>query len=367
MIIGVPREIKEAEARVAMVPSGVRTLVERGHTVLVEKGAGSGSGISDEDYRDAGARLVDTPQEVYSQAELVVKVKEPLEEEYTLLKEGSTLFTFLHLATKKGLARVLLEKGITAIGYETVETERGELPILKPMSEIAGRLSVLMASYFIQKHMGGRGLLVSGVPGVERARFVIIGAGTVGLNAVRTAVGLYADVTVLDVDAERLRTVDTLFPGRVTTLVSNTYNVERTVRESDILVGCVHIPGRKTPLIVTEDMVRGMKRGSIIIDVAVDQGGCVETIRPTTHRNPVYELHGVLHYGVTNIPGAVPRSSTFALTNVTLPYIQAIADAGTTEAIRKNRALQRGVNTMDGHIRHPNVADALGMEYRPIE
>ncbi len=366
MIIGVPKEMKEAEYRVAMVPSGIKALVEKGHTVFVEKGAGTASGIQDEEYIDAGATLVQSAAEVYSQAELVVKVKEPLEEEYPLLKEGTTIFTFLHLATKKGLARVLLENKITAIGYETVETEKG-LPILEPMSEIAGRLSVLLASYFMQKHMGGRGLLVSGVPGVERARVVIIGGGTVGLNAVRTAVGLYADVTVLDVDAERLRDVDALFPGRVTTLLSNSYNVEQAVKGGDILVGCVHIPGSRTPRIVTEDMVKGMKKGSIVIDVAVDQGGCVETIRPTTHSEPVYMLHGVLHYGVTNIPGAVPRSSTFALSNVTLPYIQAIADHGPREAIRKDRALQRGVNTMGGHITHPNVARTLGMEYGPVE
>ncbi len=366
MIIGVPKEIKEAEARVAMVPSGVQALTERGHTVLVEKGAGEGSGIPDDEYIRAGATIVEDAEGVYSRAELIVKVKEPLEKEYPLLKEGTTLFTFLHLATKRELARTLIQKKITAIGYETVETPQG-LPILKPMSEIAGRLSVLLASYFMQKHMGGRGLLISGVPGVERAKLVVIGAGTVGLNAVRAAVGLYGDVTVLDVDVERLRTLDTLFSGRITTLVSNSYNVERAIRDSDILVGAVHIPGMRTPRIVTEEMVKTMKKGSIIIDVAVDQGGCVETIRPTTHREPVYELHGILHYGVTNIPGAVPRSSTFALTNVTLPYIQTIAESGTEEAIRASHSLRRGVNTMAGFITHPNVAKALGMEYRPVD
>ena len=366
MIIGVPKEIKESEARVAMVPSGVRTLVEHGHRVIVERGAGSGSNITDSDYSAAGATVVDSAEDVYSQAELIVKVKEPVESEYGLLKEGSALFTFLHLAAAPELAEVLIKKGITAIGYETVETPQG-LPILKPMSEIAGRLSVLLAAYFMQHQMGGRGLLVGGVPGVERTEVVVIGAGTVGLNAARTAVGLCADVTVLDIDVERLRRVEAAFSGRVTTLISNSYNVSHAVKKADILIGAVHIAGKRTPTIVTEDMVKTMKPASIILDVAVDQGGCVETTRPTTHSEPVYILHDVLHYGVTNIPGAVPRSATFALTSATLSYIEVLADRGILKAIAEVDALKRAVNTMAGHVTHPSVAEALRRPCRNID
>ncbi len=367
MIIGVPKEIKDNEYRVALVPSGVRALKDRGHRVLVQEGAGAGSAVPDREYEEAGAEIVASPEEVFSSSDVIIKVKEPQPEEYAYLKEGLILFTFLHLATKKRLAEVLIEKRVASIAYETVEVDGGGLPILRPMSEVAGKLSVQIGAHFLLKPNGGRGVLLGGVPGVERGMILILGAGTVGLNALKVAVGLGAEPCVIDVDTDRFRYLDDIFGGKVKTLASNTYNIEKAATACDILVGAVHIPGARTPVLVPEELVRRMKKGSVIVDVAVDQGGCVETIRPTTHSQPVYEVAGVLHYGVSNIPGAVPRTSTFALTNVTLPYLLKIADLGFEGATKAEPALARGTNTFGGNLCHRAVAEALAMEYTPLE
>ncbi len=367
MIVGVPKEIKDNEYRVAMVPSGVKALVDAGHSVVVEKGAGLGSGFPDEAFAEAGGELLDSAQEVYARAELIVKVKEPQPVEYAFLREGQIIFSFLHLAPAPELKDALIKSGVTAIAYETVEGEDGALPVLKPMSEVAGRLSVQLGAQFLLKPNGGEGLLIGGVPGVERGIVTVIGAGTAGVNAARVALALGADVTVIDIRMDKLRYVEDIFRSRAKTLFSTAYNIEKSVRASDLLIGAVHRPGARTPRLVTKEMVSAMKKGSVIVDISVDQGGCVETIRPTTHSKPTYLVDGVIHYGVSNMPGAVPRTSTLALTNATLPYVLKIADLGLKDAAASCASLRRGVNIHRGAITHPAVAEAFGVEAEPLE
>ncbi|MBE3563165.1 MAG: alanine dehydrogenase [Hydrogenibacillus schlegelii] len=368
MIIGVPKEIKAGEHRVALTPAGVHALVGRGHTVLLERGAGAGAGFSDEEYAREGATVVDGPEDVWRKAELVLKVKEPQPSEYRFFREDLTLFTYLHLAAEPELTRALLDARMTAIAYETIQLDSGLLPLLLPMSEVAGRMSVQIGAQFLSKPYGGVGLLLGGVPGVPPAKVVIIGGGTVGTNAAKIALGMGADVTILDVNPLRLRELDDLFGGRVKTVMSSPYNIAAAVREADLLIGAVLIPGRRAPKLVTEAMVRSMRPGSVIVDVAVDQGGSIETVdRVTTHAEPTYEKYGVIHYAVANIPGAVPRTSTLALTNATLPYVLALADQGVLAAARKDPALARGINTIQGALTNRPVAESLELPYTPLE
>lgn len=366
MIIGVPKEIKDNEYRVSLTPGGTQMLTQAGHQVLVERGAGQGSGFVDEEYRHGGAKLVDTPEEVFAGAQMIMKVKEPLSQEYDLLREGMLLFTYLHLAADEKLTQVLIEKKVTAIAYETVQLRNGSLPLLKPMSEIAGRMAVQVAAHHLEKTTGGRGKLLAGVPGVRPADVTIIGAGTVGFNATFMALGLGASVIVIDRDIERLRWLGQVLHGNLVTLASNPLNIATAVRRADVVIGAVLTAGARAPHLVTRQMVSSMKPGSVIVDVAIDQGGCVETSHPTTHAEPVYKVGEVIHYCVTNMPGAVPRTSTYALSNVTLPYALALANRGFAEAVKGDSALARGVNTHDGHVTHPEVARALGMECQPL-
>jgi len=362
MLVGVPREIKDGENRVAITPAGVTALRRHGHQVLVETRAGQGGGYDDAEYRDAGADIALAAQEVFAQAQLLLKVKEPLPQEYPLLRPDLVLFTYLHLASSEGLTRALRDSRITAIGYETVQTDSGALPLLIPMSEVAGKMAVQVGARYLESDFGGRGTLVGGVPGVPPAEVVIIGCGVVGINAAKVAIGLGAHVTILDVDHERLRYLDDIMHGNLITVYSNPLNIGRAAGYADLLIGAVLVAGARAPKLVTEDMVRGMKRGAVIVDVAVDQGGCVETIRPTTHSAPVYVQHGVIHYGVPNIPAGVPRTATLALTNATLPYALDLADYGLEEALRRNPALRRGLNLRAGEVIHPAVAAAFGIE-----
>ncbi len=366
MIVGVPREIKPGEQRVALTPAGARALSEAGHQVVVERGAGEGSGIRDDEYTAAGAAL-DGADRVWADAELVVKVKEPIPGEYGRLRRGQVLFTYLHLAAVPELARELARAGAIAIAYETVERPDGSLPLLTPMSEVAGRLAVQEGTFYLGVAHGGRGILLSGVPGVPRGNVVIIGAGTVGLNAARSAVGLGADVSILDVNLDRLRHADDLFGGRVVTLASNSFNIAQVTPRADLLIGAVLIAGARAPVLVDRALVERMKPGAVIVDVAVDQGGCIATIRPTTLLEPVYHVAGVVHYGVANMPALVPRTSTFALTNATLPYALELAGRGAAAAVRANAELARGVNVWDGRVVHPAVAAALGESPNPLE
>ena len=367
MIIGIPKEIKDQEFRVSTPPGGVRALVEAGHEVLVERNAGQGSGFTDEEYRRAGATVLDTAEEVWRRAEMIVKVKEPLPPEFPYLREGLLLFTYLHLAAAEEVTRVLMESGTIAIAYETVEDRNGRLPLLIPMSEVAGRMAVQIAAHYLQKTNGGRGKLFAGVPGVRPADVVIIGAGTVGTNAAQIALGMGAHVTIIEKNLERLRYLDHILHGSLTTLASNVHNIAETVRYADVVIGAVLVKGARAPKLVTRDMVSEMKEGSVIVDVDVDQGGCVETIRPTSHSNPTYFVDGVLHYGVPNMPGAVPRTSTFALSNATLPYVLALANKGFTQAVKDDPGLAKGVNVYQGRITYPAVAEAFGLEYTPLE
>jgi alanine dehydrogenase len=366
VIVGVPREIKPGEQRVAITPGGVRALVERGHRVLIEKEAGSGSGFRDEDYTKVGAEVRGT-DDVWREAALILKVKEPIPEEYGRLRAGQILFTYLHLAPAPALTRALRNADMIAIAYETVQRADGSLPLLTPMSEVAGRLAVQEGAFYLGRAHGGRGILLSGVPGVPPGNVVILGAGTVGLNAAKTAVGLGADVSILDVNLDRLRYADDLFRGRAVTLFSNSFNIGQVVQRADLLIGAVLVAGARAPVLVTEAMVAQMKEGAVIVDVAVDQGGCIATIHPTTLLEPTYRVAGILHYGVANMPALVPRTSTFALTNATLPYVQALADRGVTDAVRADPALARGVNVWRGAVVHPGVAAALGEAPTPLE
>jgi len=363
MDIGIPREIMDNEYRVGMVPAGVRELVRTGHRVFVEANAGAGSGIQDGDFSDAGATIVDSPQEVFSAAEMIVKVKEPLEPEFENLQEGQVLFTFLHLAPRPELTEVLCRKKICAIAYETVQLDNGALPVLAPMSEVAGRLSIQVGAHYLEKPKGGAGILLGGVPGVEHGRITVLGGGIVGSNALRIAQAMAAEVTVLDINLQRLEHLDELYSGRVRTLVSNEHNIAREVAESDLVIGAVLIPGRRAPRLVSRAMISAMRPGSVVVDVAIDQGGCIETARVTSHSDPVYRVDGVIHYCVANMPGAVPRTSTYALTNVTLPYILEIADRGPERALRENSALQRGLNVLGGNIVNKEVAESQGREW----
>ncbi|MCL2860868.1 MAG: alanine dehydrogenase [Firmicutes bacterium] len=365
MIIGVPKEIKANENRVAITPAGVKALISAGHTVFVQTTAGLGSGISDKEYTDAGAKMLKTPKEIFEKADTIVKVKEPLESEYDLFKEGQVLYTYLHLAAEKPLAEALMKKKVTAIAYETVELGDGSLPLLTPMSEVAGRVATQVGAQMLTKFWGGSGTLLGGVPGVNPGKVVVIGGGIVGLNAARMAMGLGADVTIMDISKKRLIYIDELYSGRMKTLWASSYNIAKAVAECDLLVGAVLIPGAKAPKLVTEEMVKTMKKGSVIVDVAIDQGGMVETIdRVTTHANPCYEKHGVIHYSVANMPGSVPRTSTFALTDVTLKYLLDIANKGAIQAMKEDKALMLGLNVHDGFITYKAVADDLNLAYK---
>jgi alanine dehydrogenase len=366
MKIGLPKETKDQEHRVGMTPDGVRTLAEDGHTLLVEKSAGVGSGFPDDAYLSAGATLV-SAEEAWSAPDLVVKVKEPNAEEIKQLRSGQTLFTYLHLAAAPELARGLLDAGVIGIAYETIRNEDGTFPVLAPMSEVAGRLATQIGVTLLQKNEGGKGLLVGGVPGVPRGRVTVIGAGIVGINAVRVAHALGAEVDVLDVDLRRLTYVYDIFGGELNTLFSNRANIERSVLESDLVIGAVYVHGRRAPVLVSEKLVQRMTSGAVLVDVAVDQGGCIETIHPTSHTSPTYELHGVIHYGVPNMPGAVPRTSTFALTNATLHFVEKLAALGTAEALRRDDALRLGANIWRGEVVCQGVGESLGLPWRPIE
>ena len=366
MIVGVPREIKTGEQRIALTPAGGQALCEAGHTVVVEKGAGLGSGIRDDEYAAVGVELASV-DDVWARAELVLKVKEPVPDEYARLRAGQTLFTYLHLAPAPELTRALRDAGTTAIAYETVQRADGSLPLLTPMSEVAGRLAVQEGAFYLGRAHGGRGILLSGVPGVPPGNVVVIGAGTVGVNAARIAIGLGADVSILDVNPDRLRAVDDLFAGRVVTIMSNAFNLQAVVRRADLVIGAVLITGARAPVLVSAAMVTTMKEGAVIVDVAVDQGACVETIHPTTLLDPVYVVSGVVHYGVANMPALVPRTSTFALTNTTLPYVLELAGRGVVHAVRANAALAKGVNVARGRVVHPAVAAAVGEPPAPLE
>lgn len=367
MIIGIPKEIKSCEDRVALTPAGATALVKDGHVVLVEKSAGDGSGFSDGSYIAAGAAIAGSASEVFEAADMIVKVKEPQPSEYDLFKEDQILFTYLHLAPEYDLTQALMKKRVVAIAYETVQLPNKSLPLLAPMSEIAGRMSVQMGAQLLTRKHGGKGVLLSGVPGVLPARVLIVGGGIVGANAARIALGMGADVIIVEKDPARLRVLDDMFNFRVKTVVSNYYNLADAVREADLLVGAVLLPGAKAPKLVSEEMVSRMSEGSVIVDVAIDQGGCVETVdRITTHDNPTFIKHGVVHYSVANMPGAVARTSTLALTNATLPYILKIAGKGYKKAVLEDPALAEGVNVLNGRVTFRGVAESLGFDYTPL-
>ncbi len=366
MIIGVPLEIKDQESRVALTPGGAESLVHEGHRVLIQAGAGDASGFSDADYMAGGAEIVPSARDVYEHAEMVLKVKEPLPKEYDLLREGLVLFTFLHLAASQSLTETLLDKRVTSIAYETVQVPNGSLPLLIPMSEVAGRMAVQIGAHYLEETQGGRGILLSGVPGVRAGSVVIVGGGTVGINAGQIALGLGARVTVIDLNLERLRYLDQVLAGRLNTIASNRRNIAEAVRRAELLIGAVLIPGAKAPHLVTEDMIASMAPGSVVIDVDVDQGGCIETSRPTSHSDPTYLCHDIVHYAVPNMPGVVPRTSTYALSNATLPYVQQLARHGVAECVRRNGALTKGVNTHAGHVTYQAVAEAFGLPYVPV-
>ncbi len=370
MIVGVAREIKDREARVAATPGGVGEYVAHGHEVLVEVGAGAGSGFADGEYVAAGATMVDGHADVFARSDLLLKVKEPIASEYDLLRPGQILFTYLHLAADLELTEALRRREVRAVAYETVQTGTGgamALPLLTPMSEVAGRMAVQIGAHYLERPNGGSGLLLGGVPGVSPARVVIVGGGVVGTNAAAIALGMGAAVTILDRNVDRLRQLEHMLSGRLTLLASNAAVLADAVREADLLIGAVLVAGSKAPRLVTEGMVRSMRAGSVIVDVAIDQGGCIETAHPTSHSAPTYEVGGVLHYCVTNIPGAVPRTSTLALSNVTLPYGLALADQGIVAAVARDPALAHGVNVFDGQVTHPAVASAFGMPFAPLE
>jgi alanine dehydrogenase len=364
--IGVAKEIKTDEYRVALTPAGARELVQRGHDVTIESGAGEGSAFADRAYDAAGARIASV-DEIWGECELLLKVKEPIAAEYARLRDGLVLFTYLHIAADEPLTRALVDSGITAVAYETVETDAGALPLLAPMSEIAGRLAAQAGAYFLEKPLGGRGLLLAGVPGVAPGRVVVIGGGMVGYNAAVIALGLGANVTILERSIDRMRHLEEVLSGRVSLVMSSSLQIEESIRDADVVIGAVLIPGARAPKLITREMVRGMKEGAVLADVAIDQGGCAETSRPTTHSEPVYTVERVTHYCVANMPGAVPITSTKALTNATLPYVEAIAEHGLREAVARDAALARGVNVLDGTITYEAVAEAHGLDYQPLE
>jgi alanine dehydrogenase len=366
MKIGVAKEIKRDEYRVALTPAGALELVKRGHDVLVESGAGDGSSFPDSAYEAVGARTVSL-DDVWGESDLLLKVKEPVAAEYPRLREGLVLFTYLHIAADEPLTRALLESGITAVAYETVETDDGRLPLLAPMSEIAGRLAAQAGAYFLEKPLGGRGLLLGGVPGVAPGRVVVIGGGIVGYNAAVIALGLGANVTILERSIDRMRHLDEILSGRVSLVMSSSLQIEESVADADVVIGAVLIPGARAPKLVTRAMIDGMKQGAVVVDVAIDQGGCFETSRPTTHSDPVYTVAGVTHYCVANMPGGVPISSTKALTNATLPYVEEIAEYGLADAVQQDPSLARGVNVLDGKLTYEAVAEAHNLDFVPLE
>lgn len=366
MIIGVPKEVKEDEYRVALTPEGARELVDAGHTVLVEEGAPDGSNLPAERYKRAGAHFVAAAEDVWRQADLILKVKEPQPSEYASMREGQILFTYLHLAASRELTLALLERKVSAVAYETVQLPDGRLPLLAPMSEIAGRMAPHVAARFLEKEHGGRGILLGGVSGVRPAKVLVLGAGMAGSNAAWIAAGMEAEVIVVDKNLDKLRFIDQIHKGRIVTLMSDRLTLEQRVREADVVIGSVLVPGARAPVLVTEEMVASMRPGSVVIDIAIDQGGCIETSRMTTHSDPTFVVHGVVHYCVGNMPGAVPNTSTYALTNVTLPYVMEIASRGLEDAVRADPALARGVNTYAGELTNAAVAEAHGLPGTPL-
>jgi alanine dehydrogenase len=366
MIVGVPKELKDNEYRVALTPEGARELTHAGHRILIERGAGQGSSLNEQRYERAGAEMVETAEEVWRQADMILKVKEPIPSEYEHLGDGQILFTYLHLAASKELTEILLHRKVSAVAYETVQLADGRLPLLAPMSEIAGRMAPHVGARLQEKENGGRGILLGGVSGVRPGKVLVLGAGMAGGNAAWIAAGMEAEVVVLDKSLDKLRFIDQIHKGRIMTLMSDRLTLEQRVRESDVLVGTVLVPGAKAPKLVTEEMVASMRPGSVVIDIAIDQGGCIETSHMTTHSNPTYVVHDVVHYCVGNMPGAVPNTSTYALTNVTLPYVISIADAGLEEALRADPALAAGLNTLGGQLTNQAVAEAHGLELVPV-
>jgi len=367
MVIGVPREIKNNENRVALTPAGTKELTKRGHTVYVETGAGVGSGFSDEEYRGAGAESIDVAADLFQQAEMIIKVKEPVEVEYGLIRRDQLVFTYFHFASNEPLTRAMIDSGAICLSYETVEKLDGSLPLLIPMSEVAGRMAIQEGAKYLEKPLQGRGILLGGVPGVKPAKVLILGAGVVGTNAAKIAAGMGADVTVVDVNLARLRYLDDVMPRNVHTLVSNEYTIRQMITDHDLIVGGVLIPGAKAPRLITRDMLSSMRPGTVLVDVAVDQGGCIETCTPTTHENPTYIIDGVVHYCVANMPGAVPYTSTLALTNATLPYAVKLANYGWVKACQDNEDLKRGLNIIGGHIVYQAVADAFNLPFASIK
>jgi len=367
MIVGLPKEIKDNEYRVGLTPAGVRALNDAGHDVRVETNAGAGSGFEDSLYERAGAAIVDSADEVWARAEMIVKVKEPIAPEYPRLREGQLLFTYLHLAPDRELTSELLKRKVTGIAYETITDRRGTLPLLTPMSEVAGRMAIQVGAHYLEKMSGGRGILLGGVPGVPAARVVIIGGGVVGTNAAKMAVGMGAHVTIIDNNLDRLRELDDIFLSKISTLASSAYMIQDAISLADLIVGAVLVPGAAAPKLITRSMLKDVPNGAVIVDVAVDQGGCIETTRPTTHSNPTFYVEGVLHYCVANMPGAVPRTSTFALTNATLPYALKLANKGFLHAISTDPGLKEGVNTYAGHCTYEAVAAAQAIPYSPLE
>ncbi len=366
MIIGVPKEIKDNEYRVSMTPSGVYQLVNSGHTLLVETKAGEGSHFTDKDFTEAGAKIV-SAEEAWTQANMVVKVKEPLPNEYKYLRPDLILFTYLHLAADEELTKAMLKSGVIGIAYETVEASNGSLPLLTPMSEVAGRMSVQVGAHYLERHAGGRGKLMGGIPGVRPANVVVLGGGVVGTHAAQMALGMGAYVTLMDINLDRLRTLSEILHGNFTTWYSNPFNINRAVRRADLVIGAVLLKGAKAPTLVTREMISHMNPGSVIIDVAVDQGGCIETSHPTTHSEPIFFVDGVLHYCVANMPGAVPRTSTYGLSNATLPYVLRLANKGLETALKQDQSLALGVNTYQGAITYQAVAEAFDMAYSPLQ
>jgi alanine dehydrogenase len=367
MIVGVPKEVKDRENRVSTIPAGVSEFTARGHQVLVERDAGAGSGFLDAEYEAAGAELVVDHAEVFARAEMIVKVKEPVPAEYDLLRPNQLLFTYLHLAADEALTRALMRNRVQAVAYETVQLPNGSLPLLTPMSEVAGRMAVQVSAHYLERTNGGRGMLLSGVPGVPGANVVVIGGGVVGTNAAQIALGMGANVTIIDKNVERLRQLDLLLHGRSHTLASNGQNIAAAVREADVVIGGVLIAGAKAPKLVSREMIASMRPGSVVVDVAIDQGGCIETARPTSHSDPIYLVDGVIHYCVTNMPGAVPRTSTLALSNVTLPYALELAAGGLADAARRDPALAKGINVLNGVVTYQAVAEAFGLPYQSWE
>jgi alanine dehydrogenase len=367
MIVGLPKEIKDNEYRVGLTPAGVRALKDAGHDIRVETNAGAGSGFEDSLYERAGATIIESADEVWGSAEMIVKVKEPIAPEYPRMRSGQLLFTYLHLAPDRELTKELIERKVTGIAYETITDRRGTLPLLTPMSEVAGRMAIQVGAHYLEKMSGGRGILLGGVPGVPAARVVILGGGVVGTNAAKIAVGMGAHVTIIDRELDRLRELDDIFLSKISTLASSAYMIHDAISQADLIVGAVLVPGAAAPKLVTREMLKDVPNGAVIVDVAVDQGGCIETSHPTTHSNPTFYVEGVLHYCVANMPGAVPRTSTFALTNATLPYAVKLANKGFFGAIASDAGLKQGVNTYRGHCTYEAVASAQGIPYSPLD